>query len=115
MLTRALNNASEYLMGGAQGWASEEAGGFICQALKDINASVDVQRSGRDPAEKLQAAAAALRHAEKHFGAVEIDGKECSANRIAKAAEILEVSAANASGQCQAALYSLPGPWRAIR
>jgi tetratricopeptide (TPR) repeat protein len=103
MLTRALNNASEYLMGGAQGWASEEAGGFLCQAMKDINASVDVQRSGRDPTEKLQAAAAALRHAEKHYG------KECSANRIAMAAEILEGAAANVSGQCQAALLLIAG------
>ena len=106
MLARALNNASEYLMGGAQGWASEEAGGFLCQALKNI---IDVQRSGRDPTEKLQAAAAALRHAEKHFGAAEIDGKECSANRIAEAAEILEESAANVSGQCQAALLHIAG------
>jgi tetratricopeptide (TPR) repeat protein len=106
MLTRALNNASEYLMGGAQGLASEEAGGFLCQALKNI---IDVQRSGRDPTEKLQTAAAALRHAERHFGAAEIDGKECSANRIAKAAEILEESAANVSGQCQAALLHIAG------
>ncbi len=106
MLARALNNASEYLKGGAQGWASEEAGGFLCQALKNI---IDVQRSGRDPTEKLLAAAAALRHAERHFGAAEIDGKECSANRIAEAAEILEESAANVSGQCQAALLHIAG------
>jgi hypothetical protein len=50
-----------------------------------------------------------LRHAERHFGAAEIDGKECSANRIAKAAEILEESAANVSGQCQAALLHIAG------
>jgi len=109
MLTRALTNASEYLMGGAQGWASEEAGSFLCQALKDINASVEVQRMGRDSTEKLQAAAAALRHAEKHFGASEKEGKEGGANRIAKAAEILEESAANVSGQCQAALLLIAG------
>ncbi|MCX6679795.1 MAG: tetratricopeptide repeat protein [Methanothrix sp.] len=104
MLTRALNNASEYLMGGAQGWATEEAGGFLCLALKDINASIDVQRSGRDATEKLQAAAVALRHAEKNLG-----GKESSANRIAQAAEILEGPAANVSLQCQAALQLIAG------
>ncbi|MFZ2470587.1 MAG: tetratricopeptide repeat protein [Methanothrix sp.] len=101
MLTRALNNASEYLMSGAQEWPSEGAGGFLCQALKNINATAD---PGRDPTEKLQAAAAALRQAEKHFGAVEIGGKKSRANKIAQAAEILEGSAANGKEQCQAAL-----------
>jgi tetratricopeptide (TPR) repeat protein len=104
MLTRALNNASEYIMGGTQGWSSEEAGGFLCQALKDINSSVDMQRSGRDATEKLQAAAVALRHAEKN-----LDGKESSVNRIAQAAEILERPAANSSSQCQAALQLIAG------
>lgn len=104
MLTRALNNASEYLMGGAQGWSSEEegeAGGFLCLALKNI---IDVQKFGRDATEKLQAAAVALRHAEKN-----LDGKESSANRIAQAAEILEGPAANGSRQCQAALQLIAG------
>jgi tetratricopeptide (TPR) repeat protein len=100
-LNQALTNASEYLMGGAQGWASEEEGSFLCQALKNINASVEVRSSGRDPTEKLQAAAAALRHAEKHFSAAEKGGKEKSANRIAKAAEILEGAEVNINGQCQ--------------
>ena len=100
MLTRALNNASEYLMEGARGWSAEE-GGFLCQALKNI---VDVQKSGRDATEKLQAAAVALRHAEKN-----LDGKESSANRIAQAAEILEGPAANVSCQCQAALQLIAG------
>ncbi|MCK9566645.1 MAG: tetratricopeptide repeat protein [Methanothrix sp.] len=100
MLTRALNNASEYLMGGAQECLSEGARGFLCQALKDINASVN---PGRDPTEKLNAAAAALRHAEKHYG------KESRANRIAQAAEILEGEAANGKAQCQAALLLIAG------
>ncbi len=109
MQSRALNSASEYLMGGAREWSTVEASGSICQALKDINASADVQRSGSDPTGKLQAAAAALRHAEKHLGAAKINGKESSANRIVKAAEILEGSAANASRQCQAAMLLIAG------
>ncbi|MDD1750899.1 MAG: tetratricopeptide repeat protein [Methanothrix sp.] len=93
MQSRALTNASEYLMGGAQGWASEEESGFLCQALKNINAGIELQRLGRDPTEKLQAAAEDLHHSEKHFGA----------------AEILEGSAANVIGQCQAALLLIAG------
>lgn len=103
ILTRALTNASEYLMGEAGGWASEDASGFLCQALKNINAGVKVQISGRDPVEKLQAAAVALRQAEKHYG------KEKSAKMIIEAAEILEGAAANDSGQCQAALLLIAG------
>jgi hypothetical protein len=105
MQTRAITNASECLMGGAQGWASEEASGFLCQALKNINAGAQVQISGRDPAEKLQAAAAALRQA----SAAEKYGKEKSANMIVDAAEILEGSAVNVSGQCQLALLLIAG------
>ena len=100
MQNRALNNASEYLMEGARGWSAEE-GGFLCLALKNI---IDVQRSGRDATEKLQAAAVALRHAEEN-----LDGKESGANRIAQAAEILEGQAANVKGQCQAALQLIAG------
>ncbi|MGB5100557.1 MAG: tetratricopeptide repeat protein [Methanothrix sp.] len=100
MPARALNNASGYLMGGAQECSSESARGFLCRALKDINASVN---PGSDPAEKLKVAAAALRQAEKHYG------KESSANRIAQAAEILEGAAGNGTAQCQAALLLIAG------
>ncbi len=106
--SRALNNASEYLMG-AQEWSTEEASGSIYLALKDINASANVQSSGRDPTGKLQAAAAALHHAEKHFGVTEIDGKRSVSNGIAKAAEILEVATANGNRQCKAALLLIAG------
>ena len=100
MQSRALTNASEYLIGEAQGWASVGVGGFLCQALKNINASIEVQISGRSPADTLQVAATALRQA----SAAENAGKEKSANMIAEAAEILEGSAANVNGQCQTAL-----------
>jgi tetratricopeptide (TPR) repeat protein len=109
MQTRALNNALEYLSGGAQWCPSEEAGDFIYQAVKNINAVIDLQRLGRDPTEKLQAAAAALRHAEKQFCAAEIEGKEISANRIAQAAEIFEGPSANGEQQCRDALLLIAG------
>ena len=109
MQARALNNALEYLIGAVQVCPSEEAGDYLYQALKNINAGLDLQRLGRESAEKLQVAAGALRHAEKHFCAAEIDGKESSANRIAQAAEILEGSAANGHRSCQEALLLIAG------
>jgi tetratricopeptide (TPR) repeat protein len=101
---RAMNNALEYLIGAVQVCPSEEAGDYLYQALKNINAGLDLQRLGRESAEKLQVAAGALRHAEKHFCAMAIDGRESSANRIVQAAEILEGSAANGLRPCQEAL-----------
>ncbi len=109
MQTRAMNNALEYLIGGVQVCPSEEAGDFLYQTLKNINAGVDLQRLGRDPTEKLQVAAAALRQAERHYCAAEIDGKESCANRIGQAAEILEGSEAKGLLQCQAALLLIAG------
>lgn len=109
MQTRALTNASEHLMGAAKELVSEEAGVLLCQALKNINAAMVGPGSGRDPAEKLQAAAAALRQAEGHFAAAENDGKEISAKEIAEVAEILERPAANVSEQCQKALLLIAG------
>ncbi len=108
MQSRALNNALEYLIGAVQVCPSEEAGDYLYQALKNINAGLDLQRLGRESAEKLQIAAGALRHAEKHFCAAEIEGRESSAdssaNRIVQAAEILEGAAANGIRPCQKAL-----------
>ncbi|MBN1234834.1 MAG: tetratricopeptide repeat protein [Methanotrichaceae archaeon] len=98
--TRALTNATEYLMGGGQGWTQEEDG-FLCQALKNINASIEMQKSRRDPTEKLRTAAAALRHAKKHFDSAEEDPIKIAEIMIAKAAEVLEVTSANVSRQCQ--------------
>jgi tetratricopeptide (TPR) repeat protein len=104
MQGRAMNNALEYLIGAVQVCPSDEAGDYLYQALKNINAGLDLQRLGRESAEKLQVAANALRHAEKHFCAAEIDGIESSANKIVQAAEILEGSAANGLRPCQEAL-----------
>jgi len=101
---RAMNNALEYLIGAVQVCPSDEAGDYLYQALKNINASLDLQRLGRESTEKLQVAANALRHAEKHFYAAEIDGIKSSANKIEQAAEILEGAAANGLRPCQEAL-----------
>jgi tetratricopeptide (TPR) repeat protein len=101
---RAMNNALEYLIGAVQVCPSDEAGDYLYQALKNINASLDLQRLGRESTEKLQVAANALRHAEKHFCAAEIDGIKSSANKIVQAAEILEGAAVNGLSPCQEAL-----------
>lgn len=108
MQSRALTNASEYLMGAVQGWSSEEAGGSLCQALKNLNAGIVELGSARDPAERLQSAAAALRQAEMHFAAAE-RGKERSAKKIGEAAEMLEEPAGNVSEKCQSVLLLIAG------
>jgi hypothetical protein len=104
MQARAMNNALEYLMAAVHVCPSEQAGDYLYQALKNINASLDLQRLGRESTEKLQIAAEALRHAEKHFSLREIDGLESSADRIEKAAKVLEGSNANENRPCQEAL-----------
>ena len=93
MQARALTDAGEYLMGGAREWGSDEAGGFLCEALKNINAGIQARISGRDPAPELLAAAAALRQAKEHTRAAERGGEESSARMIARAAKILEEAA----------------------
>lgn len=107
MQARSMNNALNYLMGAVQVCPSEEAGDHLYQALKNINASLDLQRLGRESSEKLLIAAGSLRCAEKHFAAKGPDGQKSSARRIARAAEILEESAANGSRPCQEALLNI--------
>jgi hypothetical protein len=107
MQARAISNALDYLMGAVQVCPSEEAGDYLYQALKNINASLDLQRLGRESSEKLLIAAGSLRCAEKHFGAKGPDGQKSSAKRIARAAEILEESAANGSCPFQEALLAI--------
>jgi len=103
MQARALTNAGEYLMGGASEWGSDEAGGFLCEALKSINAGIQARISGRDPAPELLAGAAALRQAKEHPRAAEIGGEESSARMIAGAAKILEEAAKGFAGEVREA------------
>ena len=107
MQSRAMNNALDYLMGAVQVCPSEEAGDHLYQALKNINASLDLQRLGRESSEKLQIAAGSLRCAEKDLGAKGPEGQNSRAGRIARAAEILEKSAENGSRPCQEALLAI--------
>jgi tetratricopeptide (TPR) repeat protein len=107
MQSRAMNNALEYLMGAVQVCPSEETGDYLYQALKNINASMDLQRLGRESSEKLLIAAGSLRCAERHFAAKGTDGRESNAIQIAQAAEILEAAAANGSLPYQEALLAI--------
>ncbi|MDD4652000.1 MAG: tetratricopeptide repeat protein [Methanothrix sp.] len=107
MQSRAMNNALDYFMGAVQVCPSEEAGDYLYQALKNINASLDLQRLGRESSEKLQMAAGSLRCAEKHLGAKGPEGQKRSAKRIVRAAEILEESAENGSRPCQEVLLAI--------
>ena len=103
MQARALTDAGEYLMGGAREWGSDEAGGFLCEALKNINAGIQARISGRDPAPELLAAAAALRQAKEHPRAAERGGEESSTGMIAGAAKILEEAARGYAGEVREA------------
>ncbi len=97
-LAKAVTNASEYLMGGA--CMPGEANGHLCDALRNLSASIDAESGRKDPAEKLKAAAADLRRAESRFSAAESDQDKQSAARISRAAKIVEdlTGAGNMSG-----------------
>ena len=100
-LAKAVSNACEYLMGGAA--APGEANGYICDALRNIGASIDAESGRKDPAEKLKATAAGLRRAESRFSAGERDLDKLSAAKINCAAKIIEgfVNSASEGGQAQ--------------
>lgn len=87
-LAKAVTNASEYLMGGA--CTPGKAGGHLCDALRNLSASIDAESGRKNPAEKLKAAAADLRRAESRFSAAESDQDKQSAAGISRAARILE-------------------------
>jgi len=97
-LARAVSNAGEYLMGGA--CMPGEANGHLCDALRNLSASIDAESGRKDPAERLKAAAADLRRAESRFSAAESDQDKQSAARISRAAKIVEglTGAGNMSG-----------------
>jgi tetratricopeptide (TPR) repeat protein len=100
-LGSALTNSTEYLMGGACSWASEEASGFLSQALKNINAGIEARRSGKDPRGKLQSAASFLLLTKEHLSAAEKEDGDRYTGMIAQAAQILQGSVARADEQCR--------------
>ena len=99
-LTKAVTNSAEYLMGGA--CASGEANGCLCDALRNLSASMEAKRNRGDPGEKLMAAAADLRRAEKRFIVKEKDPGLQSAEEIGEAAKIIEELASTKNGPGQA-------------
>ncbi len=100
-LTKAVTNACEYLMGGAQECPAGDASGSLCTALGNFIASIDAERSKKDPAERLYAAAANLQSAGNYFSAAERDPKERNARKLIGAAAILEGQAGKDNGYGQ--------------
>jgi tetratricopeptide (TPR) repeat protein len=104
-LTKAVTNSAQYLMGGA--CASGEANGCLCDALRNLSASIEAKRNRGDPGEKLMAAAADLRRAEKRFIVMERDPGLQSAEEIGEAAKIIEELASTENGPGQAKSASI--------
>ncbi len=104
-LIKAATNSAEYLMGGAS--AQGEASGCLRDALSNLSASMEARRNGGDPGERLMAAAADLRRAEKRFLVTERASGLQSAEEIGDAAEIIEELASTKKGPGRAGSASI--------
>lgn len=99
--SRAITNSTEYLLGAANGLESEEIAEFLYRALKSINAGIEAERSGKDPAERFQAAASELQSSKKYFAISGTEKARRSAELIEKAAAILRRSASKSGEEIQ--------------
>jgi tetratricopeptide (TPR) repeat protein len=100
-LIKAVANASELLLNGAEECSSGDINSCLCTGLCNFYASVEAERSRTDPAEKLYAAASDFRSAGKHFMAAEKDPKGRYSRRLSLAAGILEGQASKDNGPIQ--------------
>jgi tetratricopeptide (TPR) repeat protein len=98
-LIKAVTNSAEYLMGGA--CAFGEANGCLYDALRNLSASLEAEKSRRDSVEKLRAAASDLRRAEKRFTVKERNPGLQSAVEIGEAAKIIEELASKKDASVQ--------------
>jgi len=101
-LMRAVNNSCEYLVGGA--CIPGEANGCICDALRNLSASMEAEKNKKNPAERLKAAAGYLQRAQKHLSASKSELDVKSAAKIGEAAKILDGLAGSEDGQSLAEL-----------
>jgi tetratricopeptide (TPR) repeat protein len=83
-LMKAVSNSIEYLLGAACLTAES---GYLCDALRDLSASMEEERRRKSPLAKLREAAAHLRQAEKRF---EEQGEKGNAMKIGEAAVLIE-------------------------
>ena len=100
-LIKAVANASELLLNGAEECSSGDINSCLCTGLGNFCASIEAERSRTDPAEKLYAAASDFRSAGKHFLATERDPKGRYSRRLIEAAGILEGQASKDNGPIQ--------------
>ncbi len=101
-LMRAVSNSCEYLVGGA--CIPGEANGCLCDALRNLSASMEAEKNGKNPADMLKAAVGNLRKAQKHLSAAKSEIDVQSAAKIGEAARILDSLAGSDDGQEQAKL-----------
>lgn len=101
-LMRAVTNSCEYLVGGA--CIPGEANGCICDALRNLSASMEAEKNEKNPAKRLKAAVEDLRRAQKHLSAGKSEIDVQSAAKIGEAAKILDALAGSEDGQSRAEL-----------
>lgn len=99
---RAVNNSCEYLVGGA--CIPGEANGYLCDALRNLSASMEAEKNKKNPADRLKAAVANLRRAQEHLSAGKSKLDVQSAAKIGEAAKILDALAGREDCQSQAEL-----------
>ncbi len=100
-LIKAVANASELLLNGAEECSSGDINSCLRTGLGNFCASIEAERSRTDPAEKLYAAASDFRSAGKHFLATERDPKGRYSRRLIEAAGVLEGQASKDNGPIQ--------------
>ncbi|OPX75242.1 MAG: photosystem I assembly protein Ycf3 [Methanosaeta sp. PtaB.Bin018] len=101
-LMRAVTNSCEYLVGGA--CIPGEANGCICDALRNLSASMEAEKNKKDPADRLKAAVGDLQRAQKHLSAGKSALDAQSAAKIGEAAKILEALVGSEDCQSRAEL-----------
>ena len=107
-LCKAMTNASEHLIEGARGFATGKVNDYLCDALRNLGASMEANRARSHPADNLNAAASSLRKANEQSLAGKDENGRLNAQRIIEAAEILEVLANKEKGQDLDESVSLP-------
>jgi tetratricopeptide (TPR) repeat protein len=97
-LMKAVSNSIEYLLGAA--CLNAESNRPLCDALRDLSASIEEERRRRSPAAKLQEAAMHLQQAEKRL---EEQGEKRKAMKMGEASRLIE-GVADAEGSPQSSI-----------
>jgi tetratricopeptide (TPR) repeat protein len=87
-VTKSLAKSIEDLLGGA--CCSDDAGRYLCDALKSLRSAIDAERQRKDPSSQLKAAVSNLKRAKRWFEETGTDQGNDYAIKISKASSLLE-------------------------